>query len=149
VGEVDDAEAVALGVGQHDEVRVVGKAIPVDAAGAERHQAVRLCLLLGRAGDVQVEVVPRVVIRQCLAELKRDHGPGSAGRYQHPGPAAETVVAHAVAERRAPELLGPRAIANSQHHHAEREHRLSPSSPTVLLVSQRSTSWPGNLGARA
>ena len=33
----------------------MGKAVPVDAAGAERHQAVCLCLLLGRVGDVQVE----------------------------------------------------------------------------------------------
>ena len=33
-----------------------GKAVPVDAAGAQRHQAVRFRLLLGRVGDVQVEV---------------------------------------------------------------------------------------------
>ena len=68
MAEVDDAEAVALGVGQHDEVRVVGEAVPVDAAAAQRDQAVRLCLLLGRIRDVQVEMVPRVVIRRCLAE---------------------------------------------------------------------------------
>jgi hypothetical protein len=36
VREVDDAEAVALGVGQHDEVRVLGELVPVDPAGAER-----------------------------------------------------------------------------------------------------------------
>ena len=138
VAEVDDAEAVALGVGQHDEVRVVGEAVPVDAAAAQRHQAVRLCLLLGRIGDVQVEMMPRVVIRRCLAELQRDHGPGSAGRFQHPGPATENTVAHAIAERRAPELLGPCAICNSQHHHAEREHRLSlPPLPPFLFSQLR------------
>jgi NAD(P)-dependent dehydrogenase (short-subunit alcohol dehydrogenase family) len=150
VAEVDDAEAVALGVGQHDEVRVVRKAVPVDAAGAERHQAVCLCLLLGRVGDVQVEVVPRVIIRRCLAELQRDHDPGSAGRFQHPGPAAENAAAHAIAERRAPELLGPGAIGNSQHHHAEREHRLSPFLPyRPFGFPSGRTGWPGSLGARA
>ena len=69
VREVDDAEAVALGVGQHDEVRVLGELVPVDPAGAERYQARRLRLLFGRVGDVQVKVEPRMILRRCLAGL--------------------------------------------------------------------------------
>ena len=69
-----------------------------------------------------------------LADLQRDHGPGSAGRFQHPGPAAEAAVPHPVAERGGPECLGPWPIGDSQHYHAEREHRLSPSSPSALSV---------------
>jgi hypothetical protein len=132
VPEVDDAEAVPLGVGQHDEVRVEGKAVPVDPPRAQRHQPVRLRLLLGGAGDVQVQVVPRVIIRRRLAGLQRDHGPGSAGRHQEPGPAGEPVVAHPVAERRGPELLGPGAVGDTQHDHAEGQHHV----PPLFLFSQ-------------
>ena len=42
MGQVDDAEPVALGVSQHDEVGVEGIAVPVDPAGPERDQAVEL-----------------------------------------------------------------------------------------------------------
>ena len=75
-------------------MRVVGIAIPVDPDGAQRRQAVRLRLLLGRAGDMQIEVEPRVVLRRRLAGLQGDHGPGPARRDEHRGPAAESVLAH-------------------------------------------------------
>lgn len=50
-----------LGVGQHDEVRVLGELVPVDPAGAERYQARRLRLLFGRVAQ------PRKLISVRLA----------------------------------------------------------------------------------
>lgn len=55
MGEVDDAKPVAFGIGQHDEVRIVGVAIPVDPDGAKRRQAVLFRLLFGCAGDAQLQ----------------------------------------------------------------------------------------------
>jgi hypothetical protein len=46
VGEVDDAEPVAVRVSQDHEVGIVRVAVPADPAGAERYQAIRLRLLL-------------------------------------------------------------------------------------------------------
>ncbi len=66
-------------IGQHDEVRVVGIAIRVDPDSAQRYQAVRLRLLFGRAGDVYVEVDPRVV-GAVLALSRTDHGSRSSHR---------------------------------------------------------------------
>ena len=129
---------VAFGIGQHDEVRVVGEAILVAPDGAQRDQAVRFRFLFGCAGDVQVEVEARVVLRRSLAELQSDHGPGSARRDEYRGPAAESILSHLVAERRTPELDGPLAIGNSQHHHTEREQSRAQLSPTSRHNSPRS-----------
>jgi endonuclease VIII len=126
VVEVDDAEPVTVGVGQDDEVGIVRIAVPVDPAGAERYQAVRLRRLLVYPGRMQVEVQARVILGRRPAGLQRDHGAGTSRRRgQDPGPSAEGSLVRLVPERRAPELLGPAAVGNAQHHHAEREHRHS------------------------
>src|SRR6185295_2706862 len=66
VAEVDDTESIALGVGQDDEVGILGIPIPVDALGAERYQAFHLVCLLRRRGDVQVEMDPWIIRRSGL-----------------------------------------------------------------------------------
>lgn len=50
VAEVDDAEAIAVRVREHDEVRVVGVAVPADSFCPEGHEARCLGCLLGRTG---------------------------------------------------------------------------------------------------
>jgi hypothetical protein len=50
VAEVDDAEAIAVWVREHDEVRVVGVAVPADSFCPEDHEARCLGCLLGRTG---------------------------------------------------------------------------------------------------
>ena len=60
--EVDDAESVAFGIRQHDEVRIVGIAVPVDTPSAQGHQSVGFRRLLGGVGDVQVQVEPRLIL---------------------------------------------------------------------------------------
>ena len=42
MAQVDDAEAVVIGIGQHNEVGVSGIQVPVNPLGAQRHQAVGL-----------------------------------------------------------------------------------------------------------
>jgi hypothetical protein len=42
VAEVDDAEAVAVRIGQHDKVRVVRIAVPVNPLSSQRYQPRRL-----------------------------------------------------------------------------------------------------------
>ena len=53
VAEVDDAEAIAVGVREHNEVRVVGIAVPVDSFCPDSHEALRLGCLLGRTGYME------------------------------------------------------------------------------------------------
>ena len=79
--EVDDAESVAFGIRQHDEVRIVGIAVPVDTPSAQGHQSVGFRRLLGGVGDVQVQVEPRPILGRRLAPLERDLQSGSGPRY--------------------------------------------------------------------
>ena len=50
VAGVDDADPVAHGIGEDDEVRVVGVQVPVDPLGADRDQPLHLGGLLGGVG---------------------------------------------------------------------------------------------------
>jgi hypothetical protein len=47
VAKVDNAKAVALRIGEYDEVRVVRVVRPVDALGAQRHESLGFGLLVG------------------------------------------------------------------------------------------------------
>lgn len=61
MAQVDDAETVALGIFQHDEVRVLRVAVPVHAPGTERHEPSRFGFLLTGIAGMQVEVQARVL----------------------------------------------------------------------------------------
>jgi hypothetical protein len=100
VAEIDNAEPVPVGIFQHDEVRILREAIPVDPPGAERHEPVRLCLLLADVGGMQVEVQARVILRQRLAELQGNRRPGSTWRHENARPSTEPILAQRVAEGR-------------------------------------------------
>lgn len=69
VTEVDNAETVAIRIGQHDEVRVVWVAVPVDLDRAKGGEPRHLGCLLGSISHVQVHVQARVVRCRCLAVL--------------------------------------------------------------------------------
>jgi hypothetical protein len=45
VAQIDDAEAIAFGVGEDDEVGIVGVEVPLDSLGTERYEALGLARL--------------------------------------------------------------------------------------------------------
>ncbi len=47
VTQVNDAEAVALGIGEDDEVGIVGIEIPIDSFGTKRDETLDLARLFG------------------------------------------------------------------------------------------------------
>lgn len=120
--QVDDAEPVAVRVGQHDEVRVVRVAIPVHPLSSEGHQPGRFRLLLSDVAHVQVQMQARALLRWRLAPLKGDPRSGAAARHERDRPAAEPVLAYVVTQRRGPELRGPPDVGDAQHDHSHRQH---------------------------
>lgn len=70
VAGVDDAEAVAVRVGEHDEVGVVGVEVPVDALGAQGYQALDLRGLVGGVTGVQVQMNPRMLLGRGRAQAE-------------------------------------------------------------------------------
>ena len=69
VAQVHDAEPVALGIGEDDEVRIVRVPVPIDALGAERDETLDLSCLLCCRANVQVKVDPGVLLRRRFALL--------------------------------------------------------------------------------
>ena len=67
---VDDAEAVALGVGQDHEIGVVRVQVPVDAGGTEGDEPLDLGGLVGGVARVQVQVDAGVLLDRRLAEAQ-------------------------------------------------------------------------------
>jgi hypothetical protein len=104
VAEINDAETIALRVGEHHEIGIVGIAVPIDQLRPDADEASDLRCLLRRRGDVQVQVQTRVVLRRRAAALQGDPG-GSAveWRNEYDRPSAEAIGAHLIAERLAPE----------------------------------------------
>src|SRR5829696_2804929 len=124
VAEVDDAEAIAVGIRKHDEVRVVGIAVPVDSFSSDGVEPRYLGHLLGSAGYVKIQMQAWVVPRWCLAALPCDLGSGTAiWRSEHRRPSAEAISAHLVAEGLAPEGSRPINVPDTQHNHAYAQHR--------------------------
>ena len=79
--DVDDAEYVAFGICQHDEVRIVGIAVPVNTASAERHRPVDFFRLLSGIGSMEVQMQTRMILQHRLAALQSgaplaSHGSG-------------------------------------------------------------------------
>lgn len=99
-GEVDNAEPVPVGIFQHNEVRILREAVPVDPPGAERHEPGCLGLLFADVGGMQVEVQARVRLRRRLAELEGYRRPGVDWRHEHVRPTAESILAQRVTEGR-------------------------------------------------
>src|SRR5207244_11759045 len=89
VAQVNDAEPIALRIGEDDEVGVLRISVPLDTLCAERHKAFDLACLLRRRGDVQVEMDPWVLVRWCLAHLQRELGPRARSRPRHRRPTTE------------------------------------------------------------
>jgi len=123
VAQVDDAEEVAVGVGEDDEVRVLRVAVPVDPDGAEGDEAVGLRGLLTTVGDVQVQVRPRVRGRCGLAALQcQQRTRGAGGRGQYDVAATEAPRDELVAQGATPELGPTPDVADPEDNLAEGEH---------------------------
>lgn len=129
VRQVDDAEAVAVGILEDYEVRVSRVAVPVDLLRPERHQSRGLRLLLGRVGGVQIEMDPWVFLYRCLAELQSDRQPVSVGRHEQVRPAAEPISPKPVPQRRRPEFRRPPDVGNPQRHDPERQCHAAMTTP--------------------
>ena len=78
---VDDAEAVAFGVSQHDEVSVSGVA-PGHASCTKLHKPVDLGRLLGRAVDDEIEMDPRLLLDRSDRPMHGDACSDTVGRNQ-------------------------------------------------------------------
>jgi hypothetical protein len=64
---IDDAKAVAFGIGENHEVGAGLLPVPFDALFAESHQARYLGRLIGGVPRVQVRVHPRMVLDRRVA----------------------------------------------------------------------------------
>src|SRR5215468_9130106 len=64
---IDDAKAVALGIGENHEIRIGFVPVPVDALGAESDQALHLGGLIGGVAGVQVRVYPGMILGRRFA----------------------------------------------------------------------------------
>ncbi|GGP93890.1 hypothetical protein GCM10010278_84900 [Streptomyces melanogenes] len=73
---VDDAEAVAFGIGERDEVGVVRVEVPVDACSAQGNQPCHLGFLIGGVACIEVEVDPPEVLPPSW-DRDRPYGPVS------------------------------------------------------------------------
>ena len=69
VAQVHDAETVAVGIFENDEVGVVRVAVPVDRPGPQGDQPSGFGFLLSDVGDVEVEMQARAGLRCSFAAL--------------------------------------------------------------------------------
>src|SRR5829696_7101619 len=118
---VDDAEAVAVGVGENDEVGIVRVEVPADAYRTERDQAFHFRGLVGGVAGVEVEVDARLLLHGRLAELQRQVGAGTAGR-DHDRPVRLYLVARHVVESPGPELGRPPDVVDTQYDGPDPQH---------------------------
>jgi hypothetical protein len=126
VAEVDNAKAIAVRVGEHNKVRVLGITVPIDSLSSNGHEAFRLDCLVGSVGHVQVQVKAGVILWWRFVVLEGKVDAGVAGRWcEHGRPAPEAVGAHLVAECQAPERCRPLDIPHSQRDDAQAQHRIS------------------------
>lgn len=100
VAQVNNAEPVPVWIFQHDEVRILRVAVPVDPASAERHQPRCLSLLFADVCDMKVKVQPRVRLRRRLAELEGNRRSGVIWRHEHRRPSAEPILAEHITQCR-------------------------------------------------
>src|SRR5215831_14012450 len=122
VAGVDDAEPVAIGIGQDDEVRILGVEVPVDPLGAQRHKPLDLRGLFRRVGCVEVDMNPRMLLRGRGTELQAQPGTEAAGGGQRALVRFGAAFAQLVAERLAPEADGPPHVGHAEYHHANAHH---------------------------
>src|ERR1035437_4875253 len=129
MAEVDDAESIAVRICEHDEVRVLRIAVPVDPFGPKGHKTRHFGRLLSSIGHMQIQVQTRVVLWRRLAALKGDPCSGAVGRREHHRPSPESVLAHFVAERSGPKLRCSPHVSYAQRDHAYIQHELILANP--------------------
>jgi len=71
---IDDAEPVALGIGQDDEVGVVRVPIPVDARHTKSDEPLDLGGLVGSIACVEIQMDSGGLLDGRLADIKRQMG---------------------------------------------------------------------------
>jgi hypothetical protein len=116
----DDAEAVPLGIGEDDVVRIRRSLVPVNLGSAQSKQALDLSrLVLGVEGEVEarrdLQARANTVERKMRSDL--------VGRAEQNEVVARSVVSTNVAERRLRELSLTAKIVDAQNDRADTEHR--------------------------
>ena len=78
--DIDDAKAVALGIGENHKIGIGFIPVPVDALGTESDQALHLGGLIGGVAGVQVRVYPGMILDRRFApgQGQSRAGPGLA-----------------------------------------------------------------------
>lgn len=122
--EVDDAEGVAVWVGEDHEVWFRRIQVPIEPACPKFDEPFDCGFLLGGAVDEQVEVQARVCLDGGLAALQAQRSAGTVSVVQrHPVVALPLVGGHQV-ERGGPEGNGARHVDHTDHRDPESEHDL-------------------------
>jgi hypothetical protein len=119
-GDVDDAEAVALGVGEDDVVGIGRSFVPMNLGRAERQQPLDLrSLIFG----VEVEVEAWRDLQSRANLIEREVRTRAVGGREKDEVVAVAVVATDKAESRLPELRLTLQIIDAQNDRADAEHR--------------------------
>ena len=119
---VDDAESVAFGVGQHDEVSI-SEVVPRHASCAKSHKPVDLGRLLGRTVDDEIEMDPRPLLDRSDRPMHSDPCSDAVGRNQD-----REVVTGArepddfIAQHVGPEAGGTIGVVGTQDDRPEAQH---------------------------
>jgi hypothetical protein len=118
-GDVDHAEAVALGVGKDHVVGIRRSLVPVDLGRAEGEQPFDLRRLIF---GVQVEVKTRRNLQRRANLIEREVRTRTVGRAEQDEIVALPVVATDLAEGCLPELRLTLQIIDAQNDRADAEH---------------------------
>src|SRR5207247_2768583 len=119
--DVDDTEAVALGVGENHVVGIGGPLVPVHLGGAERLQAVYLSRLVLR---VQVKVKARGYLDLGRNVVEREVRAGAVFRAEEHEVVARPVITSSIVESCLPERGLAPEIVDAQHGRADAQHSL-------------------------
>lgn len=126
VAGVDNAEAVAFGVGEHHEVGILRIEIPVDTLGAKRHKSLHLGGLIGGITGVQIQVNARVGLQWGIAEIEGDLDarPSFRRNQDHPIVVLILGITGNVIEGPAPELRRALDVRDTQNNASHIQHVL-------------------------
>ena len=119
---VDDTEPVALGVGEHDEVGVVG-VVPRHSNGADADEAFDLGRLLVATVDDEVDMYAWMIVGMHVRSMDRDARSFAVGRHQNRELILGVFEAHRVeAEHARPERHRSRDVGGAEDHRSKSKH---------------------------
>ena len=121
---VDDTEAISLGIGHHDEIRIRRIQVPIDDRCAEGDEALHLRRLILGIARVEVEMHTRMLLRSRSTDVECKVRAGGAGSRDEDH---EVVVGGDLAFGYVVQRLGPEGdrsmeVANTHHNGSDAQH---------------------------